>query len=153
MALFAACWEAHRLVIRRLCCRVLCGVARDALGRQALEVSGGGILMTRVAFDSRVSAHQRKSILVIADVLQRCGPALHRVTTIALCPHLAAVHVSMAVAALVSHISEYGFQVTLRTGHGRVHAAQRVLGFVVIELWLMTNRFPTAEGVAILAGN
>lgn len=57
----------------------------------------------------------------------------------------------MAVLATPSDIGEDGFYVTLSTGQGLVHAAQRILCLVVIKLGNRTDGLPAIRRMAILA--
>jgi len=89
---------------------------------------------------------------VIAHLLRRNVPALHRVTLLAIWPHLSAVNVRVAVGAVLSHICEHRFRMALRAFHLFVHAAQWIFRFVVVEFRDGANRPPTCGGVAVLAG-
>ena len=59
--------------------------------------------------------------------------------------------VGVAVLAKPSDIGEDGFYVTLSTGQGLVHAAQRIPCLVVIKLGNSTDRPPAIRRMAILA--
>ena len=80
-------------------------------------------------------------------------PAFDGMALFAIGTHLALVDVSVAVGALFAHIRKHRLDVALRACHALVHAAQRILGGVVIELRNCTNRLPRAQGVTVLAGN
>ena len=121
--------------------------------RQALELSHSGILVAGIAIHGGMRANQRKAVNVLVDLLNRDIPALDRVALLAVGAHLPLVNVGVAVRALRSHIREHQLGVALGTGHALVHSAQRVLGRVVIEFRNSADRLPTAESVAVLAGN
>lgn len=61
--------------------------------------------------------------------------------------------VGVAVAALCAGIGKNQLRVTLGARHARVHAEKRVAGFAVIKFWNSAYRFPSENGVAILARN
>lgn len=109
--------------------------------------------MAIVALHGGVGSQQGKPILVILHLLHGDIPALHRVAIRAIRPHLALVHVGVAVATILRYIGEYRFNVALRALHFLVHAAKRIFCFVVIEL---RNRFdgsPGCRGMAVLTRN
>jgi len=80
-------------------------------------------------------------------------PALDRVALFAVCSHLSAVNVGVAVLAALAHICEDRLDVTLGAGHRLVHPAQRIFRLVVIELRNRTDWPPRIGGVAVLARN
>ena len=96
---------------------------------------------------------QGETILVILDGLHRDIPALYGVALLAVCAHLPLVDIGMAIGAPCTHIREDGLGVTLGAGHVLVHAAQRILGLVVIEFRDSADRLPPNRGVAVLARN
>lgn len=153
VALLTGGGEAHRPMIRRCCVHVGGHMTADTVCGESLEPSDGGPLVTRIAFQSRVSADQRKSILMIADPIDRSCPTAHTVATFAAGAHVSAMDVGVAVAAFPSHIAEHRFQVALRTRNRLVHATKWVAGLVVIELGYLADRFPSAGGVAVLTGD
>jgi hypothetical protein len=67
--------------------------------------------------------------------------------------HLPAVNVRVAVRAILSDVGEDRLYVALDALHFFVHAAQRIVRFVVIKLRHSTDRTPARRRVAILAGN
>lgn len=109
--------------------------------------------MTGIAIQRSVRADQREAVEVLVDLLDRNVPPLYGVALFAVRPHLALVDVGVAVRAARSHIREHRLGVALGAAHTLVHAAQGILGGVVIELRDGTNGFPTAERVAVLAGD
>jgi hypothetical protein len=103
--------------------------------------------------DRGVSPQERESILVILDLLDGDIPAEHRVTPCAIGPHLPLVNIGVAVLALLANIGKYRFDVALRTLHFFVHAPQRILCLIVVELRHGADRAPSAGDVAVFAGN
>ena len=67
--------------------------------------------------------------------------------------HLPFVNIGVEIGAPRSHIRKNQLGVTLGAGHVLVHAAQRILGFVVIEFGDSTDRLPPDRGMAVLARN
>lgn len=100
-----------------------------------------------------MSSEQRKAVLVLINLLDGNLPALDSVALLAAGTELALVDVGMAIGALFSHIRKYRFDVALGTGDSLMHTAQREMGLVVVELRQVADRFPSAEGVAILTWN
>lgn len=100
-----------------------------------------------------MGSQQRKPVLVLVDLLYRNLPTLHAVTLLTICSELALMNVSMAVGTLLTHVREYRFDVALRAGHSLMHPTQRIASLVMVELGYAADRLPTAQGVAVLAGN
>jgi len=98
-------------------------------------------------------AHQRETILMIANLLERCLPTPHRVTALAVGSELPAMNVGVAIGAARAYVLERQAKVALGARHFCVHAAQRIAGLVMIELRIRANRFPTRVAVALHAGN
>jgi len=126
-------------------------MAGVAIRRKAFELSVGRLLVARVALHHRVRAHKRKTVLVILNRANVRLPTLHRVAGFAIRAHLPAMNIRMTICALRSDIRENWLRVTLRTGHIRVHAAQRVLCLVVIEFGDRADRLPSRLRVTVLA--
>jgi hypothetical protein len=59
----------------------------------------------------------------------------------------------MAFGALRTHIGKDWLGVALRAGYSRVHATQRILCRVVIELGNRSDRLPSAQRVTVLTRN
>ena len=87
---------------------------------------------------------QREAIQMLIDLLDRNIPALDGVTLLAVGAHLGLVNVRMALPALRSDIRENRLGMALRAGNTLVHAAQRILGGVVIKFRNGADRLPTA---------
>jgi len=122
MALLASRRKSERPMIGGLGIHVTADVAPNTIGRQAFKTSHGGVLVTRIAFDERVGAQQRESILVVTNRLNRRGPALHVMALLTLRTHLAAMDISMAISALVPHVGENRAGVALGARHALMHA-------------------------------
>jgi hypothetical protein len=63
------------------------------------------------------------------------------------------MNVGVAIGAVLSYVGEDGLDVALHALHFFVHAAQRVLGFAVVEFGNGANRAPTRGRVAVFAGD
>ena len=153
VALLALDGESGGHVIRRVGLLVGVLMARVALDRQPLELSDRLAFVAVRAIQSGVSSYKRKAVLVLADSLQDEVPAFYCVALLAVCAHLAAVDVGVAVGAVGSGIREHRLGVTLGAGHTFMQAAQRVPRFVVIKFRNGAYGFPAYGGMAILAGN
>ena len=80
-------------------------------------------------------------------------PSLDGVTLLAVGAQLAAVDVGVAVSAPGAHVREYGLGVALLAVDAFVHATQGKFRAVVIEFRNSSDRFPSRNGVAVLARN
>lgn len=100
-----------------------------------------------------MAPYEREAILVLLDSLDRNAPATDRVALFAICAHLPAVNVCMAIGALGSRVTEYKTGVALAARYVFVKTAQWILRFVVIELRNIADRFPGSERVTVLAGH
>jgi len=105
------------------------------------------------ALHGRVSAQQRKTILVIFYLLDGDIPALNGVALRAVRAHFSLVDVGVAVLAILADVGKDWLAVALHALHLFVHAAERILGLVVIELRHRANGTPTRSVVAVLARN
>jgi len=72
-------------------------MARIALRRQPLELSCRGALVAGIAFQSRMSAHQREAVEVILNRLYRDVPAIHGVALFTIGAELSPVNVRVAI--------------------------------------------------------
>lgn len=109
--------------------------------------------MAVFALHGGVRAQQREAILVIFHLLDGDIPALNRVALRAVRAHLPLVNVGMAVLAIPAYIGENWFYMALDALDFFVHAAKRILRFVVIELRHRADGAPTGSRVAVLARN
>ena len=117
-------------------------MARVALERESLKLSGGRAFVAGVTLECRVCPNQWKAILVILYGTNRDVPALNGVTTFTACAHLTAMDVGMAVGTPGTSVGEHGFGVTARTRHIFMPADQGIAGAVMIELRHSAYRFP-----------
>ena len=129
----------------------LLGMAGIALGGQAHKLSGGCSLVARSAVQRRMGPEQRKTVLVLVDLLHGNLPAFHTVTLLTICPELALVDVCVATGAVVADVGEYRSYVALRAADPLMHAPQGKPGLVMVELGYAADRLPAAQRVAILA--
>jgi hypothetical protein len=128
-------------------------VAGGAGRRQALELAHRRALVAIFALHRGVRAEQRKTILVILDLLYRNIPAQHGVALRAIRAHLPLVNVRVAFFTILAYIGEYRLDVALRALHFFVHAPQRITRLVVIEFGNRANGLPACGGVTVLARN
>ena len=90
---------------------------------------------------------------MLLDRLDGHRPAHHGMALFATCAHLSPVNVSVAVGALVADLREYKIRMALRTCDVLMHAAKRVARGVVIKLRHAADWLPSADRVAVLAGD
>lgn len=152
VARLAGCWEARRGMVQHRCFEVclMAGVARRC---QARKLPGRSVLVTVVALQQCMRAHQWEPILMIANLLERCLPALHRMATLAVGSELPAMNVGVAIGAARAHVLECQAEVALCARHICMHTAQRIAGLVMIEFRIRANRFPTRVAMALHARN
>lgn len=96
---------------------------------------------------------KREAILVILHLLNRNVPTLNRVALRAIRAHFSLVDVGVTVLAILADVGKNRLDVALGALCFFVHAAQRVLRFVVIELHDAANRPPSSRGVTVFAWN
>lgn len=110
--------------------------------------------MAILALNRGVRTQQREAVLVVLDLLRGDGPALHGVTLLAIRAHLSAVYIALFVAirAIFADILEHWLNVTGHALHFFVHAAEGIVGLVVIEFRHSTNGAPTRRRVTVLTG-
>lgn len=120
---------------------------------QSQENSRCRLLVAFVALNRGVSTQERKSVLVIAHLLDCDVPALDRVALRAVRTHLAAMDVRVAISAVFAHVCKYWLYVTLGALHFFVLAAKRIFRFAVIEFGNRTDGPPSGRGVAVFARN
>jgi len=89
---------------------------------------------------------------VLLHILDRNLPSPHRVTLLAVGAQLALVNIGMAILAALTDVRKNHLHVTAGTGHGSVHAAQRITGLIMVELGNRPDRLPATRGMAVLAG-
>jgi len=105
--------------------------------------------VTRVAIHHCVRSDQRKTVLVLVDVVHRNGPAIGGVAQIALRAVFTPVDVSMTVLTLLTGVRENWVNMTLLACNLRMHASQRKRRLAVIELRLRTQWKPSLACVAV----
>ena len=98
-------------------------------------------------------AHERETVLVVLDLLYGNLPPFDGVALLARGTELPLVNISMAIGALAGHIAEHQLGVARHARHFFVHASQRIFRLIVIKLGNAADRFPSTEGVAVLARN
>jgi hypothetical protein len=109
--------------------------------------------MAVLALYGRVSPKQREAILVILYLLDRNAPSLHGMALSAIRAHLPLVDIGVTVLTLLASVSKHRLDVALRALNFFVHAAQRILRFVVVELRNTADGAPSTGGVAVFAGD
>ena len=108
--------------------------------------------MASITSHGGVGSDQRKTILVLLDVLDGNLPALDRVAIRAVGSQLPAMDVGMAIGAGMAYVSKHHLGVALRAGVDRgMHATERIPGFVMVEIRQRPDRFPARVGVTRLA--
>lgn len=107
--------------------------------------------MALLALHGGMSTEKWESILVILHLLDGDVPTLNGVALGAIRSHLAAVNIRVAIGAILADVSEHRLEVALNAFHLFVHAAQGIVGFVVVELGNGTDGAPTGGGVTVLA--
>jgi len=118
--------------------------------REALELANSSALVAILALDRGVSPQEWETILVILYLLDSNIPPEYGVALRAIRAHFALVNVRVTILALLADISEDRLDVALRAFHFFVHASQRILGFVVVELGDSTNGPPSGGRVTVL---
>jgi len=110
--------------------------------RQADELAGGGVLVALLALHQLMRAHQRETVLVILNSLQRDLPPFHRMATGAIGAELAAMDIGVAIGALGTDVLEDQIRVALNASHFLVHAAEGISGQIVVELGIGSYGLP-----------
>lgn len=128
-------------------------MAGVALGCQSLKLSSRRALVARVALQGGMCAKQREPILVLLNLLYCHLPSLNRVALCTIGSKLPLMNVGVAVGASLTHIGKNWLDVALGASQVLVHAAKRISRLIVIEFRNVADRLPSAEGMAILAGN
>ena len=126
-------------------------VTGNAGGGQPLELAHGRTLVAVLTLHRGMGTEQRKAVLVFLHLLYGGVPALHCVALRAVRAHLSLVHIGVAVLAVLARVRKNRLHVALRALHFFVHAAQRILGLVVVEFRVRLDRAPRCRGVAIFA--
>ena len=87
------------------------------------------------------------------DLLGGLIPAVDGMALRAIGAHLPAVNIRVTIGAILGDVYEHWLDVALNAVHLFVHAAKRVLRFVVIKFGNRTNGAPASSGVAVFARN
>ena len=141
-------WEAKPDVVDHWG-KIVLLMAGVAGSRQADELAGGGILVAVFALRQLVRAHQRETVLVILNGLQRDLPTLDGVATGAIGAELAAMNIGVAIRALRADVLEDQASVALNAIHFLVHAAEGVPGQIVVELGIGPYGLPACVCVTV----
>lgn len=150
MALLTVRGKAARLVVRRLRTQKSVRVTGNAVSRQAGEYATASTFVASITFQRGVRTEKRKSILMLADGIQRYRPSIYVMALIASRSHLTAMNVGVALGAFAAHIRENQVDVALSARHLAMHSAQWVARRVVVEGWNPANRLPTGGRMAVL---
>ena len=89
---------------------------------------------------------------MVFDLLRSYGPALDRMALFAIRAHLSAVNVGLLVtiSAVLADVLKDRLHVTRDALHLFVHAAEGIVGLVVVEFRDCADRFPTRSCVTVL---
>jgi hypothetical protein len=98
-------------------------------------------------------ADERKTILMLIDVVNRYLPAICVVAQFAFRAILPAMQVRMAVLTFFWHVAEVEVGVTINALYYRVATAQREPRLGVLELHFLPQRLPSLLRVTLLTGN
>ena len=118
---------------------------------EAVELPHRSHLVAGKAIHYGVSANQRKTILVLVDVVNRHLPAVGVMAQFALGSVFSAMQVGVAILALVGRICEIQVGMAVAASHGRMPSAQWKAGPRMIELNLVLDDFPISSSVAVNA--
>ena len=128
-------------------------VASRTIWKNAILPADHG-LVARFAFDSGVRSDQRKQVVVVANLLLRCEPALHNVALGAIRSELAQMNVRVAIVAILSNLAEHSVRVALRARQVCVPPSQRKVRLtIVIEPGMISDGTPRGSGVTTFAWN
>jgi len=128
-------------------------MAGNAERRESLILANGRTLVALLARDCRMTAEQRKSVLVIFELLRGHFPTERRVTTGAVGAHLPLVHIRVAVLTILTSVGKHRVHMARDALHFFVQAPEGILSLVVVELWNLADGPPGRRSVAIFAGN
>jgi hypothetical protein len=127
-------------------------VTRYTRCAQPRELADRFSLMTGLAINSCMSAHQREPVLMSFYGLQGYIPAPDRMAFFTLSTKLTAMYVRMTIGTPNPRFRKNEVFVARATRNARMHSAQGEVGFVVVEIRVGTNRAPAGRGVAIFTG-
>ena len=95
---------------------------------KTVELPNRANFMARITIHHGMRPDQRKSILVLVDIVNRYLPAICVMAQVALRPILAAMKICMAVLTFFWHVAEDKVGMTIHALHFRVPSAQREFG-------------------------
>lgn len=90
---------------------------------------------------------------MVLNLLHRDLPSPDCVALFAVCAELPLVNVGVTISTFHSNIREYRLGMTRRTRHLFMQTAQRKTRLVVVKFGDAADRFPSAEGVTVLASD
>lgn len=137
----------------RLCGLKILDMARRAGSAQAYKLPDRFSLVATLAIDRGMGSHQRESVLVPLDGLQRGIPAADRVASVAFSTELPAMNVGMAISAFGSYFREDKVLMALAAVDALMHAAYREGSLIVVEIRMGPNVVPADLGMATSTGN
>jgi hypothetical protein len=108
-------------------------MARHTLRRQSLKLANRRTLVAIVALHRGVCTEQRKTVLMLLDLVDGNLPAENRVALRAIGAEFSQVNIRVAIRAIFSDVGEHRLRVAFQTANFLVLSAQRISGFVVIE--------------------
>jgi hypothetical protein len=120
---------------------------------EAVELSDRADLVAGVAVYGRMSTDQRKSILMLIDVVNGNLPTIGVVAEVTLGAILAPMQIGVAVLALDGGVAEIEILVAIDALHFCVPATQRKLSSRMIEFEFGAQRLPALSAVTLLARN
>ena len=127
------------------------GVAGITFRRHSGEITQSPIFVARIAVNRGMGTHQRETVVVVLDRLDRNVPPVHAVALFTARAHLAAMDIGVALGALRPHVRKYRLDMTLGAHYPLMHSAQGKLGLIVIKFGNAPDRFPSKRCVAIRA--
>jgi hypothetical protein len=128
-------------------------VAGKASCGETGELARGLTLVAVHTLEHRVSAEQRKAVLMLFQLLRLGAPSFCRVTFFASRAELPAVDIGVAIRTAATDVGEDQTDVTLRTAHFFMHPAERVTRAIVIKLRDAADGLPTCIRMAIFTGD
>jgi len=118
---------------------------------EAVELANRADLVAGVAVNGCMSADERKSILMLIDVVNGDLPTIGIVAEFTLRAVLAAMEIRVAVLTLHRGVAEIKVLMTVAALHFRVPAAQRKFSSRMVEFEFGAQRLPALRGVTLLA--
>jgi hypothetical protein len=140
--------------VRRVVGLLIIGqMARHTLRRQSLKLANRRALVAIVALHRGVCTEQRKTVLMLLDLVDGNLPAENRVALRAIGAEFSQVNIRVAIRAIFSDVGEHRLRVAFQTANFLVLSAQRISGFIVIEFQHRAYRTPGRRGVTVFARN